>query len=42
MQGGEALVHTVLEWEGGPKFVNSVRGRIEVQVCMEGGMGQPR
>ena len=39
MQGGEAFVHKVLEWEGGPKFVNSVRGRIEVQVCMEGGMG---
>ena len=39
MQGGEALVHKVLEWEGGPKFVNSERRRIAVQVCMEGGMG---
>ena len=38
MQGSEALVHKVLKWEGGPKFVNSVWWRIEVQVCMEGGM----
>ena len=39
MQGGEALVHQVLEGEGGPRFVNYERGRIKVQVGMEGGMG---
>ena len=39
MRGGETLEHKVLEGEGGPKFVNSVRGRIKVEVGMEGGMG---